>query len=58
MRKTPEPWKVTLVDTGEHTQTGGRLKRIRKYLDDDIFCFTYGDGVSNVNIDELISFHR
>ena len=56
--RNAEPWKVTLVDTGEHTQTGGRLKRIRKYLDDDIFCFTYGDGVSNVDIDKLIRFHR
>lgn len=56
--KNAEPWKVTLVDTGEHTQTGGRLKRIQKYLDDDPFCFTYGDGVSNVNIDKLIRFHR
>ena len=56
--KKAEPWKVTLVDTGDDTQTGGRLKRIKKYLDDDIFCFTYGDGVSNVNIIELIEFHR
>jgi glucose-1-phosphate cytidylyltransferase len=56
--RNAEPWKVTLVDTGEHTQTGGRLKRIKKYLDDDIFCFTYGDGVSNVDIDKLIRFHR
>jgi glucose-1-phosphate cytidylyltransferase len=56
--KKAEPWRVTLVDTGEHTQTGGRLKRIKKYLSDDIFCFTYGDGVSNVNITELIKFHR
>lgn len=56
--KNAEPWRVTLVDTGEFTQTGGRLKRIKKYLDDDIFCFTYGDGVSNVDIDQLIQFHR
>jgi len=53
-----EPWKVTLVDTGEETMTGGRLKRIRHYLDEDDFCFTYGDGVSDVNIAELIAFHR
>lgn len=53
-----EPWRVTLVDTGENTQTGGRLKRVRKYLDDDDFCFTYGDGVGDVNITELISFHK
>ena len=54
-----EPWTVTLVDTGEHTMTGGRLKRIRNYLlDDKEFCFTYGDAVSNVNITELIKFHK
>lgn len=53
-----EPWKITLVDTGEHTQTGGRLKRVRRYLDDDDFCFTYGDGVSDVDITALIAFHR
>jgi glucose-1-phosphate cytidylyltransferase len=53
-----EPWKVTLVDTGENTQTGGRLKRIRHYVQDDDFCFTYGDGVSNINITELIAFHK
>jgi len=52
-----EPWKVTLVDTGEYTKTGGRLRRVRSYLDDDIFCFTYGDGVADVNISELIQFH-
>ena len=52
-----EPWKVTLVDTGENTMTGGRLKRVQKYLDDD-FCLTYGDGVSDVNISELLQFHR
>lgn len=52
-----EPWKVTLVDTGEHTMTGGRLKKVAKYLDDD-FCLTYGDGVANVNIDEVIKLHR
>jgi glucose-1-phosphate cytidylyltransferase len=54
-----EPWKVTLVDTGDETQTGGRLKRVAPYLQEDAaFCFTYGDGVSNVNIAELISFHK
>jgi glucose-1-phosphate cytidylyltransferase len=54
-----EPWRVTLVDTGEHTMTGGRLKRVAKYLKgEDAFCFTYGDGVSNVDITELINFHR
>ncbi|WP_346295496.1 glucose-1-phosphate cytidylyltransferase [Rhodopseudomonas sp. P1] len=53
-----EPWRVTLVDTGDATMTGGRLKRIRKYLGDDDFCCTYGDGVGDVNISELIAFHR
>ena len=52
-----EPWKVTLVDTGENTMTGGRLRRVRSFLDDD-FCFTYGDGVSDVDISRLIKFHR
>lgn len=52
-----EPWTVTLVDTGEDTMTGGRLKRVQSYIDDD-FCFTYGDGLSNVNISELIKFHK
>ncbi|MDL1984593.1 MAG: glucose-1-phosphate cytidylyltransferase [Deltaproteobacteria bacterium] len=53
-----EPWKITLVDTGEKTMTGGRLKRIRDYIGDETFCLTYGDGVSNVNIKKLIGFHR
>jgi glucose-1-phosphate cytidylyltransferase len=56
--KKAEPWKVTLVDTGDQTQTGGRIKRIKKYLDDEVFCFTYGDGVGDVNIKELIEFHH
>lgn len=54
-----EPWQVTLVDTGEQTMTGGRLKRVRKYLEqEDAFCFTYGDGLSDLNIGDLIAFHR
>jgi glucose-1-phosphate cytidylyltransferase len=54
-----EPWKVTLVDTGEDTMTGGRLKRVADYVkDEDAFCLTYGDGVSNVNITNLIAFHK
>lgn len=54
-----EPWKVTLVDTGENTLTGGRLKRVADYVkDEEAFCFTYGDGVSNINITELIAFHK
>ena len=55
--KNAEPWKVTLVDTGDTTQTGGRLKRISDYIDDD-FCMTYGDGVSSVDISALIKFHK
>ena len=55
---TTEPWRVTLVDTGEATQTGGRLKRVLPYIGDQDFCFTYGDGVSNVDIGELITFHK
>lgn len=53
-----EPWRVTLVDTGEATMTGGRLKRVAQYLDDEPFCFTYGDGVSDVDITRLVEFHR
>jgi len=57
-QNTAEPWKVTLVDTGEVTQTGGRLKRVSRYLDDEDFCFTYGDGVSDVDLTALIAFHQ
>ena len=57
-RHTTEPWKVTLVDTGETTQTGGRLKRVRSYVGDQDFCFTYGDGLSNVDIGKLVEAHR
>ena len=54
-----EPWKVTLVDTGDDTMTGGRLKRVARYIqEDEIFCLTYGDGLIDVNITELIAFHR
>ena len=56
--KGVEPWKVTLVETGETTQTGGRLKRVAEYVGDGTFCFTYGDCVSNVNIRQLIDHHR
>ena len=52
-----EPWKVTLVDTGENSQTGGRLNRVRNYLGNSSFCFTYGDGLADVNISDLIAFH-
>lgn len=53
-----EPWRVTLVDTGESTMTGGRLKRVREHVGNETFCFTYGDGVSNVNVTELVAFHK
>jgi glucose-1-phosphate cytidylyltransferase len=53
-----EPWRVTLVDTGDETQTGGRLRRVRAYLDDEPFCLTYGDGVGDVDVGKLIHFHR
>jgi glucose-1-phosphate cytidylyltransferase len=53
-----EPWTVTLVDTGEATMTGGRLRRVAEHLEDETFCFTYGDCVAAVAIDELIRFHR
>jgi glucose-1-phosphate cytidylyltransferase len=54
-----EPWRVTLIDTGEHTLTGGRLKRVEQYLrDEEAFCFTYGDGVSDVDIRGQIAFHK
>lgn len=53
-----EPWSVTLIDTGELTMTGGRLKRIKEYLADEPFFLTYGDGVSNVNIKDLLAFHE
>jgi glucose-1-phosphate cytidylyltransferase len=58
-QRNAEPWRVTLVDTGENTMTGGRLKRVAPYLKgEDIFCFTYGDGVGNIDIGRLIAFHQ
>jgi glucose-1-phosphate cytidylyltransferase len=53
-----EPWRVTLVDTGENTMTGGRLKRVKDYIGDKTFCLTYGDGVTDLDIQKLIAFHR
>jgi glucose-1-phosphate cytidylyltransferase len=53
-----ESWRVTLVDTGENTMTGGRIKRIKDYIDDKTFCLTYGDGVTDLDIQKLIAFHR
>lgn len=59
LQQSAEPWCVTLIDTGEETMTGGRLRRVAPYVkDEEAFCFTYGDGVSNVNIAELIAFHK
>jgi glucose-1-phosphate cytidylyltransferase len=52
-----EPWKVTIIDTGDETMTGGRVKRVRDFIGDETFCMTYGDGVSDVNITELLKFH-
>jgi glucose-1-phosphate cytidylyltransferase len=57
-RSASEPWRVTLVDTGERTMTGGRLKRVLPFLDDREFCFTYGDGVADIDMSALIDFHR
>ena len=58
-QRKAESWKVTLVDTGDNTMTGGRLKRVAEYVkDEEAFCLTYGDGVSDVNISELIAFHK
>lgn len=53
-----EPWKVTLVDTGLNTMTGGRIKRVKQYIGNETFMLTYGDGVSNINVVELLEFHR
>jgi glucose-1-phosphate cytidylyltransferase len=58
LQNSAEPWKVTLLDTGENTMTGGRLLRVAKYLDEETFCFTYGDGVSDINMAKLIAFHK
>jgi glucose-1-phosphate cytidylyltransferase len=58
LQNSAEPWRVTLVDTGEKTMTGGRLKRVKHLLADEPFCFTYGDGVSDVDIAALIAFHK
>lgn len=57
-QNSAEPWRVTLVETGENTMTGGRLKRVRHYLGEEDFCFTYGDGLADVNITELVQVHK
>lgn len=57
-QQNAEPWRVTLVDTGEHTQTGGRLRKVADHIGNDTFCLTYGDGVADVNIAALIALHE
>jgi glucose-1-phosphate cytidylyltransferase len=57
-QNSSEPWTVTLVDTGDDTATGGRLRRVRQHVEGETFCFTYGDGVSDVDITSLLAFHR
>ena len=57
-QRRTEPWRVTVVDTGEATMTGGRLRRVRDYIGSETFCLTYGDGVGNVNVAESIAFHK
>jgi len=57
-QRNAEPWRVTLVDTGHETLTGGRLRRVRRYLGEETFCFTYGDGVADLNVGKLVEFHR
>ena len=58
LNTTSEPWKVTLIDTGNETMTGGRIKRIKPYIGDEPFMLTYGDGVSDINIADLLKFHK
>ncbi len=57
-QRRSEPWRVTVVDTGEGTMTGGRLKRVQKYIGDEAFCFTYGDGVGDIDIGKLVALHK
>ena len=57
-RNNAEPWTVTVINTGESTMTGGRLKRVKDYIGNETFCFTYGDGLADINIRELIAFHK
>ena len=58
LQNETEPWKITLIDTGENSMTGGRLKRIKKYIGNETFCMTYGDGVSDLDLAALLDFHR
>ena len=57
-QKNAEPWKITVVDTGDETMTGGRIKRVKDYIGDETFCCTYGDGLGDINIAALIDFHK
>ena len=57
-KKNVEPWKVTLVDTGKLTMTGGRLKKIKEFINNETFFMTYGDGLANINIEKLLKFHK
>lgn len=57
-QNSAEPWRITMVDTGENSMTGGRLKRVARYLGDEDFCFTYGDGLANIDIKALIAYHK
>ena len=57
-QKNAEPWKITVVDTGDETMTGGRIKRVEDYIGDETFCLTYGDGVGDIDITALINFHK
>ena len=56
-KQSKDPWKITLIDTGENTMTGGRIKRVQNYVQEETFCVTYGDGLARINIQELINFH-
>ncbi len=58
LKKKSDPWKITLIDTGEKTLTGGRLGRVKEYLDDEDFCFTYGDGVGDIDLKKVIAAHK
>jgi len=58
LNNTAEPWKITLVDTGDSSLTGGRLRRVRDYVGKETFCLTYGDGVTNLDLNDEIAFHR
>ena len=58
LNRKVEPWKITLVDTGDQTMTGGRLKRVREHVGEDTFCMTYGDGLADVDINQLIAHHK